>query len=214
MLTCSTSSFPSNLSQTQCWGLAATPSDPMGRPITDASACLQACCAMSACTLWNFKPSESPPCWTWLEVQQPATCRPVDGWFGGSGRHQPPAPPLPPHAGPQVIALPETVPSSPPLHFVQVNATSPAGVVLSADNRSLLEDGQRIFPICGEVHVGRLPASTGGATLVLSLMSRTHSGCECSCGSAHGATARCATAAIPTGFSVAVAVCERRILST
>ena len=71
----------------------------------------------------------------------------------------PPAPPAPPPGGPQSITLPATVPPPTPLDAVTVNATSPDGVVLSADSRSLLEDGRRIYPIAGEIHLGRLPAS-------------------------------------------------------
>ena len=158
-MTCNASSFPLNLSHTACGNLMPTPSDPMGQPIADAAACLSACCAKDQCTLWNFNPTVTPPCWTWLEPSAPGTCIKVAGWVGGGSRKLPPAPPAPPPGGPQSIRLPAAAPPASPLHHVEVNTTSPSGVVLSADSLSLLADGARIYPIAGEVHVGRLPAS-------------------------------------------------------
>ena len=157
--TCNATSFPRSLNHTECWGLTATPSDPMGRPITDGASCLKSCCAVESCTMWNFKASAMPPCWIWLKSEPPDNCRTVDGWVGGGSRAVPPAPPSPPPGGPQQIVLPDSLPAPTPLSVVEVNATSPAGVLLSVDSRSLRQDGKRIYPIAGEIHLGRLPAS-------------------------------------------------------
>ena len=133
-MTCNATSFPRSLTHTECWGLTATPSDGMGRPITDAVACLSYCCGVEACTLWNFKESASPPCWTWLRKQPPVSCQTVAGWAGGGGRHAPPAPPAPPAGGSQSIVLPSVLPSPSPLRVVDVNTRNPSGVTLSADS--------------------------------------------------------------------------------
>lgn len=156
---CNASSFPRSLLHTECWGLSACPADQMGRPITDAAGCLSACCAKESCSLWNFKSSESPPCWIWTKPEAPATCRTIQGWAGGGGRGTPPAPPPAPPGGPQSIVLPAMPPRPTPLAHIGVNTTNPDGVVLSVDSRSLLQDDRRIYTITGEIHLSRLPAS-------------------------------------------------------
>ena len=153
---CNASSFPSSLAGIRCHGLTATPYSSMGAPITRAEECMSTCCAESSCTLWNFKLGESPPCWTWSKKDPPTNCSTKSDWVGGGARN---VSPTPSPGGHESITLPATTPPATKLKFAEVNTTSKDGTVLTVDSRSLLENGKRIYPISGEVHVGRLPAS-------------------------------------------------------
>ena len=78
---CAATSFPTNLSGTECWGLSGRATDKMGHPISTAAECLAACCDDATCTLWNYNPTppDPPSCWVWTERSMPQPCRPVAG---------------------------------------------------------------------------------------------------------------------------------------
>ena len=61
-------------------------------------------------------------------------------------------------ADPLTIDLTSAIPNAGPVDLGQGTNKNPDGQILSADNRSLLLDGHRIFPVVGEFHYARYPA--------------------------------------------------------
>ena len=65
---------------------------------------------------------------------------------------------VPAQAEPLTIELPPEIAAAGPVDLGQGANKSPDGHVFSADNRSLLFDGQRLTPVVGEFHYTRYPA--------------------------------------------------------
>lgn len=136
---------------TECWGLQAAPA------ASSAAACEAACCASASCRIWNFCPAnetchaEQGGCWLGASSSH---CASVGGWVGGQ-RTAAPGQLL-------TLTLPTSLPAPTPL---AVNR-SVAGA-RSIDSLSwTVNNGQRWFPISGEIHYARVPAAQWRATLL------------------------------------------------
>jgi Glycosyl hydrolases family 2, sugar binding domain/Glycosyl hydrolases family 2 len=84
-------SFPINYNNQQCMQLNQAPY------AIDVQTCLDACCAVESCQVYQFCPAGSttcnPPgsCW----IGPIISCQPGEGWISGGRNSTPPAPPVP-----------------------------------------------------------------------------------------------------------------------